>query len=212
MPNIFSTYPIDWSRAFIELVGNSIDSHKQDGPNQEILEINIDFRGRDSIVTISDNGPGIDEEILNCLLGNLLGQPLNEKRKSSAIGTFQLGLVSTASWIGNKWSIITKRQDEDIERRFSVDPNNFFDKEISEIELTTKRPVKSVQESHTCIRIEGVKMELIRIPIKKKIIRDLGIQFASEINKGMVRITFNDEPIESIEPILHVRSFCCSGI
>ena len=44
-------------------------------------------------------------------------------------------------------------------------------------------------------------MELIRIPIKKKIIRDLGIQYASEINKGMVRITFNDEPIESIEPI-----------
>jgi len=111
--------------AIAEFVDNSTQSFFN---NRKILEsinnnprpliVTIDYSLKDKILTIKDNAMGMSyKELENAL--TIAKPPENSEGRSR----YGMGLKTAACWIGNKWSIKTKKYGETTEFYVNIDVN-----------------------------------------------------------------------------------------
>ena len=108
--------------ALAEFVDNSTEAYlanKEDLDyylKGEKLKVKISYSTEDDIITISDNSIGMDKTDLDNALniGKIPGNPEGRSR-------YGLGMKTAACWLGNVWSIKTKKLNSTIEHTVIVD-------------------------------------------------------------------------------------------
>ena len=144
--------------AISELVDNSIDSYqrnfkklKKSGRKKFLIEIKLDNKKK--TLMVHDNAYGMSKTDLSRAL------TIAKKNKwGKGIGKYGLGLKTSTSWFGKKWTVTTKELGSEVEYVAIVDINYLMKNSINTIPIKTK-PVKGKKkQSYTTIEVtNGVR-------------------------------------------------------
>lgn len=124
--------------AFAELVDNSTQSYYNYSEilddvykkEKSILEVSIDYNISEDWILIKDNSIGMnDYDLTNAL--TVGKKPANTSGRSK----YGLGLKTSAFWFGDRWEIITKKFNEELEYHVIVDIADLLYKQTRKDEL-----------------------------------------------------------------------------
>lgn len=110
--------------ALAEFVDNSTQSYFNNqatldqafGENREKLDVSIIYDRDNDLIRISDNSIGMSEAELRHAL-RVGARPANASGRSQ----FGMGLKTAACWLGNQWTVRTKKLGEETEYTVTVD-------------------------------------------------------------------------------------------
>lgn len=182
--------------ALAEFVDNSTQSYfnnehglkrafKREGAG---LRVDVGYDRDPGVIRVTDNAMGMDRDELDYALevGN---RPANQSGRSK----YGMGLKTAACWLGNKWTIRTKKLGEAVEIRVEVD--------VAEIaagnqELPTREVADQDPESHyTVVEITDLNRPLYGRQHQK--IRDfLGSMYRQDLRDGILDLRFTGEKLE----------------
>lgn len=162
-PDIIKSYKrLSYSpwHAIAELVDNSTQSYfnnqgaltaKYNG-NGEKLEVLIVYDKTSDILRVSDNSIGMTGDELEDALH--IGKITD---RTSGRSKYGLGLKTSACWLGNKWSVRTKKLGESVEHFIQVDVEEVAkgNKTLEYIETEGK----SIEESYTIVEITDLNRQ-----------------------------------------------------
>lgn len=182
--------------AIAEFVDNSTQSYfdnreeldEQFSATGKKLHVGVAYPRRGGLLRVSDNAMGMSfDELSNALR---FGFPPQNTAGRSKYG---LGLKTAACWIGNKWSIRTKRLGETEEHRVSVDVekvaagNDALDYAVS--------AGKSPDDHYTLIEIREHNQVFQGRTIGK--IKDfLRSMYRQDLRQGLLTIEWEGSPLE----------------
>jgi len=163
-------------QAIAELVDNSIDARIEG----KILNVNI--RIDKNVISIADNGIGMDEKQL------AKAMTLAHSEKENQLGEFGLGLKTACNSLGSKFDIITSPIGNNKQYQFIYDQYAWLNSNKRwEIEIESSRA--QGDEHFTIIKIENLTKNIPGLPDVLK--RDMERRFAPFIDKGEVIIKVN---------------------
>lgn len=175
--------------ALAELIDNSIDARDEGGN----LEVDIQLSPR-SIVVV-DNGAGMSEEEATKSIR------LGFSSKEGQLGEFGMGLKTSSTFMGKRFTIITTQKGDENEYVLSFDEEEWLDKgDWIEYPFTIRHGIPS-EQSGTTIIIEKLKIE-INDSIVEKVRKELSARFAPFINNRELKLSLNHEGISVSEPKL----------
>jgi hypothetical protein len=190
--------------AIADLIDNSFDANADD------VRVNIGGGvGKSQIVTISDNGDGMDAATLDqaLRLGSKTGQD------DDRLGKYGLGLITASISMGKHLTVITKHDGKfitgihDLEKVISTDK---FIKEIRDSSMIEKQSFLSKLghvKSGTVIIIKDLDnlQNKNTSAFSATLIRKLGETFRDFINANK-KISINDKDVWSVDPMFRPES------
>jgi len=140
--------------AIAELVDNSTQSYLDNrdeidhalGESEEEFTVGIVYDVKDDFLRISDNAMGMSYDDL--ILALRVGEPPADTSGRSKYG---MGMKTSSCWIGNKWTIRTKKLGETTEHTVSINVESVADGE-NELPHTSKQEI-SADLHYTVIEI-----------------------------------------------------------
>lgn len=102
------------STAISDLVDNSLDAKALN------IHINFEYGDGDGIITIADNGTGMNEEMLQAAMSIGSKDP-RQKRKANELGRFGMGLKTASFSLGKRLCVLTKLDGVYYERCWDLD-------------------------------------------------------------------------------------------
>ncbi|OHA28630.1 MAG: hypothetical protein A3E92_03140 [Candidatus Taylorbacteria bacterium RIFCSPHIGHO2_12_FULL_42_34] len=185
MPKIGQTgYSV--SQAIAELIDNSIDARYED----KILTVEISFDPDKGIITISDDGAGMDE---NTAANSI---KLAHSTKKGKLGEFGLGLKTASTSLGKKFQILTTQKGSDEEYILDYDEDKWLKSgDWTKHKMKIKAGVDK-KISGTTITIGSPRFSIYG-NLPGNIRKDLAARFAPFIENGEVRIKVNTKWCET---------------
>ena len=198
-PNAISSYRrlayTAW-HALAEFVDNSTQSYfnnqtaldqQMQTEQDKILTVSIVYDSNNDMLRVVDNAMGMSFQELDDALH--LGKPPQNPKGRSRYG---MGMKTAACWIGNKWTITTKKLGDDTEHSVTIDVNKVAAGEDG----TTYSSVTKSKELHYTI-VEIVELD------KKFQGRTLGrignflrSMYRADLQAGRVRILWRDQELK----------------
>jgi len=159
MPNIYSHMPFRFDKVVSEFVKNSFIAFRNSKPKRDwhpkVCKIDIELDLSEGYFSITDNGPGFLNSDLEYLLGRFSSSTFREKEGVKfEIGTYGVGVVSAASWLGDIWEISTKRDAENYIEKLTVDASKFFEEPPASQMSRTKIPWADANTQFSSIKIQ----------------------------------------------------------
>ncbi|PAE23880.1 ATP-binding protein [Bacillus sp. 7894-2] len=206
------------STAIADLVDNSLDARAVK------IHINFAYGESDGMITISDNGSGMDEEMLQTAM-NIGSKDPRAKRGANELGRFGMGLKTASFSLGKRLSVLSKKDGVYNERCWDLDHVS----ECNEWQLYTKIPaeVRSKMgeiesESGTIVCIDkldrfmgfGGKRKLKETSFYNKVARinrHLEFVFHSILEKSEVQMFINGKEIVPWDPFMHYHPNTMEG-
>ncbi|MBS4214172.1 ATP-binding protein [Neobacillus rhizophilus] len=102
------------STAVADLVDNSLDA------KASVININFEYNESDGMITITDNGTGMNEEMLQTAM-NIGSKDPRAKRGANELGRFGMGLKTASFSLGKRLSVLTKFEGVYHERCWDLD-------------------------------------------------------------------------------------------
>ena len=195
-PDIIKSYKrLSYSpwHAIAELVDNSTQSYfnneeeltaKFNG-NGEKLEVVVVYDKTSDILRVSDNSIGMTGDELEDALH--IGKITN---RTSGRSKYGLGLKTSACWLGNKWSVRTKKLGETVEHFIEVDVE-----EVAKGNNTLKHVEtdgKSKNESYTIVEINDLNRQFHGRTLGK-IKNYLSSMYRIDIREERLRLKWQDD-------------------
>lgn len=202
-PNIIKSYKrLSYSpwHAFAELVDNSTQSYfnnkeeldEKFAAKGESLEVVIAYDRDSDLIRVSDNSIGMTEDELNDALH--IGKVTD---RTSGRSKYGLGLKTSACWLGNKWSVRTKKYGETTEHFIKVDVEEVAQGNY-ELEHTTVED-KPEDDSYTIIEITALNRQFHGRTLGK--IRDyLSSMYRVDIRNEDLVLTWRGDKLSWEEP------------
>lgn len=100
--------------AIADLVDNSLDA------NASSIKVNFKYNQADSLITITDDGYGMNEEMLQQAM-NIGSKDPRNKRDAKELGRFGMGLKTASFSLGKRLSVLTKNEGNYYERCWDLD-------------------------------------------------------------------------------------------
>ncbi|MBG9653460.1 ATP-binding protein [Cytobacillus firmus] len=197
------------STAIADLVDNSLDARAVK------IHINFAYGESDGMITIFDNGSGMDEEMLQTAM-NIGSKDPRAKRGANELGRFGMGLKTASFSLGKRLSVLSKKDGVYNERCWDLDHVS----ECNEWQLYTKIPAdvrtkmgEIESESGTIVCIDkldrfmgyGGKRKLKETSFYNKVARinrHLEFVFHSILEKSEVEMFINGKEIEPWDPFM----------
>lgn len=126
------------STAVADLVDNSLDA------KAFVININFEYNNSDGMITITDNGTGMNEEMLQTAM-NIGSKDPRAKRGANELGRFGMGLKTASFSLGKRLSVLTKFEGVYHERCWDLDHVS----ECNEWQLFTSIPEEVKQKMGT---------------------------------------------------------------
>jgi hypothetical protein len=180
--------------AIAEYVDNSTQSYlnnkekldKQFAKDNESLEVKIIYDNKQDTLTIRDNAMGMDYQELTYALQ--MGKP---PKINTGRSEFGMGLKTASCWIGDTWSVRTKKlgQEEEIEFTFDVE-------KVSKGDVTLKdiRRKKPIDDHYTIIEIQKMHQKIAG-PTITKTKNYLASMYRVDIKEKSLTLKWGDEPL-----------------
>jgi hypothetical protein len=181
--------------SILDLIDNSIDAQANE------IQVKVVEHGADIVISIEDNGCGMDEETLSEALR--LGS--DTERDTADLGKFGMGMVTASIGLSRKIEVYTKDED-------GIGYYGGFD--LDQI-IEENRFVKWVQPEETLVEevMTNDKGTLVRLSKTDRITNRDTAQFVNILRKRIgqtfrkflkagVRITVNRKPAEPIDPLM----------
>ncbi|MBG9586080.1 ATP-binding protein [Cytobacillus firmus] len=206
------------STAIADLVDNSLDARAVK------IHINFTYGESDGMITISDNGSGMDEEMLQTAM-NIGSKDPRAKRGANELGRFGMGLKTASFSLGKRLSVLSKKDGVYSERCWDLDHVS----ECNEWQLYTKIPAdvrakmgEIESESGTIVCIDkldrfmgyGGKRKLKESSFYNKVARinrHLEFVFHSILEKSEVQMFINGKEIVPWDPFMHYHPNTMEG-
>ena len=185
--------------ALAEFIDNSLDSFlkkKQEllahHGNDYELKINIDFIRDDGKIIIRDNAAGISKHDYSRAFKTAEIPP-----DLSGLSEFGMGMKSAACWFSNKWTVVTKSIDEDIERTINFDIDKIIEDKIEELDIVERQVYGS---SYTTIILSDLHNSIPTGSRLGKIKNHLTSIYRDFIRYGDLKLYYNGELLLFEEP------------
>ncbi|MCY4087752.1 MAG: ATP-binding protein [Actinomycetia bacterium] len=180
--------------AIAEFVDNSTQSYfdnrtildeqmQLDG--DKLLEVSIVYDRDDDMLRVTDNAMGMSVAELEQAL-HIARPPANTSGRSK----YGMGMKTAACWIGNKWTITTKRLGESFEQSVTVNVNRVANGEANAV--VHKEKAKAADLHYTIVEI----IELNRIFQGRtlgKIGEFLRSMYRSDLEKQILKLRWRDQ-------------------
>ena len=185
--------------ALAEFVDNSTQSYfNNEDALQEAyaregvpLTVSIVYARDTGLIRISDNAMGMSlQELQN---GLKIGKP---PENTSGRSQFGMGMKTAACWLGNEWSVRTKKLGETTENTIQVDVDRVAagDNELPHTEVDGK----DADLHYTVIEIRELNRELRGRTLGK--IKDyLSSIYRQDIRRGILTLLWQDEPLSWLD-------------
>lgn len=190
--------------ALAEFVDNSTQSYFNNRQvldnlyeeDDEMLEVRIVYDRDQELLRITDNAMGMSYKELEAAL-HLAKPPENTNGRSK----YGMGLKTSACWIGNKWSIKTKKLGESIEHKIEVDVEKLIANGVNDLPYS-KVEGKDEKLHYTIVEIKDHNQEFRGRTLTK--IKDfLKSMYREDFRNGLLHLEFNGEVLEWDEHELH---------
>ncbi|HDR4604108.1 ATP-binding protein [Bacillus sp. MHSD_36] len=194
--------------AIADLIDNSIDA------KATFIDMSFQFKESDGMIVIKDNGEGMSEDELQIAM-TLGSKDPREKRKVKELGRFGMGLKTAAFSLGKRLSVLTKQNNQYVERCWDLDYVSRCNewRLFKEIPAKVKEALDNIEgESGTIVCID--KLDRFMGYGSKKVIKDssffrkvrnikehLELTFHLLLNEGL-KIRMNGYEIEPWDPFL----------
>ncbi|MEH7418460.1 ATP-binding protein, partial [Neobacillus drentensis] len=206
------------STAVADLVDNCLDA------KATVININFVYGETDGMITIADNGSGMNEEMLQTAM-NIGSKDPRAKRAVNELGRFGMGLKTASFSMGKRLCVLTKSNGIYHERCWDLDHVS----ECNEWQLFTSIPdeVKLkmgtiADDSGTIICIDkldrfmgaGGKRTLKEISFFKKVSRinkHLEFVFHSILEKNNIKMFINGKEIIPWDPFMRTHQHTIEG-
>ena len=191
--------------ALAEYVDNSTQSYfnnreKLDSQfikSEEKLEIVIIYDGKQNTLKIRDNAMGMDVEELKLALE--IGRP---PQNASGRSEFGMGLKTASCWLGEVWSVRTKKLGEKNELEVIFDVEKIASGKTS-IEVI-ERP-KPIDDHYTIIEIKEMHQRIAGNTIQK-IKNYLRSMYRVDTREGVLDLLWGDEKLEYDEEVSFLKA------
>ena len=173
--------------AIAEFVDNSTQSffsNKERFDNQKRVDVIVQYKNDEKVLTVTDNAFGMDLDELSVAL-NLEGGLENKTGRNE----FGVGMKTAAGWFGKKWSVTTTKYNSGKQYVAIVDIDNL------ENEIVIYEEDVPLEQHGTTIRIEKITKGLTAPRTVSKIKDVLSSMYRRDINSGEVYIEYNRDPI-----------------
>ncbi len=181
-------------QAIAELIDNSIDARIPE--KTEHIDVRLDFDKKQILVT--DNGIGMGLEDLQ----NALTIAKETKKEGEKLGQFGLGMKSACSNLGKAFTLITTKQDSNLEYTAKYDEEQWLnDRSKNWTNFEIEESEKDNKWHGTIIIISKLKIPLYPNQIsnfKKR----FGIRYGPYLKNGQIQITINSRQCKPIQPEL----------
>ena len=180
--------------AIAEYVDNSTQSYlnnkekldKQFTKDNESLEVKIIYDNKQDTLSIRDNAMGMDYQEL--IYAHQMGKP---PKINTGRSEFGMGLKTASCWIGDTWSVRTKKlgQEEEIEFTFDVEKVSKGDVALKDI-----RRKKPIEDHYTIIEIQKMHQKIAG-PTITKTKNYLASMYRVDIKEKSLSLKWGDEPL-----------------
>lgn len=180
-------------QAIAELIDNSIDARIEKTP--ETIEVILNFENR--LITIRDNGIGMDKEDLTSAMTIAKGTKTDDK-----LGKFGIGMKSACSALGKHFIIITSKKDS--KKEYSVEYDE--DEWLTNNSLTWKnfKIVEREQEKEKEWHGTSIVISKLNIPLYPNQVSNFndsfGIRYAPYVLDGQIQLRINTTLCKPQEP------------
>lgn len=206
------------STAVADLVDNSLDA------KASVININFEYNESDGMITITDNGTGMNDEMLQTAM-NIGSKDPRAKRGANELGRFGMGLKTASFSLGKRLSVLTKFEGIYHERCWDLDHVS----ECNEWQLFTSIPEEVKQRmgtiegsSGTIVCIDkldrfmgyGGKRTLKETSFFNKVFRinrHLEFVFHSILEKNDVQMFINGKEIIPWDPFMRYHEHTIEG-
>jgi hypothetical protein len=206
------------STAVADLVDNSLDA------KASMININFDYNESDGMIIITDNGTGMNDEMLQTAM-NIGSKDPRAERGANELGRFGMGLKTASFSLGKRLSVLTKFEGVYHERCWDLDHVS----ECNEWQLFTSIPEEVKQKmgtiegnSGTIVCIDkldrfmgyGGKRTLKETSFFNKVSRinrHLEFVFHSILEKGNIQMFINGKEIIPWDPFMRYHEHTIEG-
>lgn len=194
----YKHFPYKAWNAIAELVDNSSQNYLDNkakldkvlAEEGERFAVRVDF-DRDEMISIVDNAMGMDLADLQRAL-QLAAPPPNTDGRSE----FGMGLKTSCCWLGDKWTIVTKKLGSEIEYTTTVDVNKLA--RASDHNVPVKEKAADAQGHYTRIEIRGLHSRL-KTRAKGKAKTVLVQMFRQDIESSTMELFWDGEALKPPE-------------
>ncbi|MCX2679019.1 ATP-binding protein [Galbibacter sp. EGI 63066] len=202
-PDIIKSYKrLSYSpwHAIAELVDNSTQSYFNNEEelkakfeaNDEKLQVAVVYDKASDILRVSDNSIGMTGDELEDALH--IGKTTD---RTSGRSKYGLGLKTSACWLGNKWSVRTKKLGESVEHFIKVDVEEVANGNNTLEHIETDG--KSVDESYTIVEVTDLNRQFHGRTLGK-IKNYLSSMYRIDIREGRLELEWQGESLTWQEP------------
>jgi hypothetical protein len=191
--------------ALAEYVDNSTQSYinnkelldDQFKRDNESLEVKIIYDNKRDTLTIRDNAMGMNFEELAYAL-QMGKPPANNKGRSE----FGMGLKTASCWIGDTWTVRTKKlgDEEEVEFKFDVEKVS-----RGEVELPHIRRKKPKDDHYTIVEIHQMHQKIAGATITKTK-NYLASMYRVDIKDNSLILKWGEEPLSYIDKITFLKA------
>lgn len=179
--------------AIAEFVDNSTQSfysHQQELSAHGIndVDISINYDSDNNVLTITDTAFGM--EIDDFARAVKVDSPPEDKTGRNEFG---MGLKTAASWFGNVWSVRSTQLGSNIEYYTEINIPEMREKNINTVSI--RKSLVDTSSHGTTIIIREVTKKIGSPRTKGKIVELLKGMYRRDLNNGMVRITYDGDPL-----------------
>ena len=182
--------------ALAEFVDNSTQSYfdnksildqRMQNEEDKALRVSIVYDNKKGLLRVSDNAMGMSEAELDRAL-HIAHPPENTSGRSK----YGMGMKTAACWIGNKWTITTKKLDEPIEHSVIVNVDKVAKGQDQSVTYTS-RP-KPADLHYTIVEIVDLNRRFQGKTLNK--IRNfLRSMYRSDLQKGQLHLFWRDQKL-----------------
>ena len=184
--------------AIAEMVDNSTQSYFNNkktlddiNKNQPPLTVNIEYDPDEEFLRVKDNAMGMSYDDLEKAL--IVAQP---PENTSGRSKYGMGLKTSACWIGNLWTIKTKKLGETVEHSITVDVNQI----ASGNEDLNYQTIQGLSESehYTIIEIRDHNRKF-KGQTLGKIERFLSSMYREDFRSNTMKLIWRDKELSWVE-------------
>ena len=188
--------------AIAEFVDNSTQSYfdnrttldeQMEKEEDRILTVSVAYNNTDGLLRVTDNAMGMSFDELKQAL-HVARPPANTSGRSK----FGMGMKTAACWMGNRWTITTKKLGENQEHSVTVDVTRVANKEQDAVVYASKH--KPEHRHYTMVCIEQMNRKFRGRTLGK--IRDfLRSMYRSDLQKEVLKLIWQSEELiwDSVE-------------
>jgi len=194
----YTTLNYKWRHAIGELVDNSVDSylqHKKDFPDG--IDIYIDYDSSAKTLSIGDTAYGMDFDDMNRAVQ--ITRNNGHEYYESGIGRYGLGMKKSATFLGSKWKLISKSKESSIKYTVSVDVDKLAKTNAKKLTI-----VDAPSNAKHGTRLEINLAKTMKGTAEQTVKNHLCEMYKRYMDKGQVRIWWNDDQLEYTKPAVRV--------